>query len=87
MTEEERTLLKEIEDAELDKKEASARMAHHKSQWITAETDVIAARNKLLVLKERLRVHLSKFPHPEETFREREIREFTERLPDLLNKV
>lgn len=87
MTEEERNILKDIESAQLDKKEAETKMSHHKTQWISAETDAIAANNKILLLKERLRVHLSKYPHPEETLREKEIREFSQRLPELLKKI
>jgi hypothetical protein len=87
ITQQEQEILDKIKDAETEQKEARTLVAFHKKAAIDAETRLIAANLTLEGLKENLRVYLLKYPHYEETYNEKDIREFRERLPELLKTI
>lgn len=82
----EQDILNQIKETETDKREARSLVTFHKKAADEAESSLIAANIKLTNLKEQLRVHLAKYPHPEETLREEDIRLFREKYPELCNK-
>ena len=83
----EQEILDKIKETELEQKEARTLVAFHKKAAVDAESALIAANIKAERLKEELRVFLVKYPHKEESYEEKELREFRLRLPELLKKI
>lgn len=83
----EQEILKAMNEAQTERKEAKDRIAYHKRAAVDAESDLIAANLKFERLKENLRVFRITNPQQEETPRDREIAAFREKLPELLKKI
>lgn len=87
MTTQEQELLKQIKDQETEQKEARQLVAHHKKGVVEAESRLISANIQIERLREELRVLRVQNPIQEETSNERDIREFKERLPEIMKKI
>ncbi len=83
----EQEILDKIKETELEQKEARSLVTFHKKAAIDAESQLIAANLKAERLKEELRVFRLKYPRKEESYEEKELREFRVRLPELLKKI
>lgn len=82
----EQNILDRIKETETDRSDARSLVAYHKKAVDEAESRLIAASITLTNLKEELRMHLAKYPHYQEGQREKDIREFRERHPELIKK-
>jgi len=87
ITQQEQEILDKITEANAERHEARTLIAFHKKAAVDAETLLIAANITLESLREELRVFLLKYPHYEETHNEKDIREFRERLPEIMKKI
>ncbi len=83
----EQDILQRITEVEVDQKEARGLVAFHKKAAIDAETQLIAANLKYESLKEELRVYRNQHPKKELTYREKDIEEFRQKLPELMKKI
>jgi len=77
----------DIKEAERLQKEARSQVAYHKKAAVDAESNLIHANLQFEKLKEELRVYYDQYPPKTESFDEKEIRLFKERLPELLKKI
>jgi len=87
ITKQEQEIIDNIRVAEVNREEARTIIAFYKKIVVNAETQLIAANITLVGLREDLRVYLLKYPHYEETHNEKDIREFRERLPNIIKKL
>lgn len=87
MTIKEQDILNQIKESELEQKEARGLVAFHKKAAVDAESRLIAANLRIAKLQEDLRVLRVQNPIQEETSREKDIREFKERLPEIMKKI
>lgn len=87
MTITEQEILAAIKEMEREQKEARAQVAFHKKAAVDAESRLIAANLGYERLVEKLRVLRLQNPVQEEEYRERDIREFRERLPEITKKI
>lgn len=83
----EQNILDQIKETETDRSDARSLVAYHKKAVNEAESHLISANIQLTKLKEELRMHLARYPHPVEEQKEKDIREFRERHPELIKKI
>jgi hypothetical protein len=80
-------ILKQIEDVEIDRRDAAKQMAFHKKAAMEAESRLIEANLIKEKLKEQLRVLRHRTISVELTLREQDIAEFKAKLPELMKKI
>jgi len=83
----EQEILSKIKEIQVEQNDARCSVALHKKAAVEAESRLIAANLQLDKLNEQLRLARLRNPIQEETTREKDIREFKDRLPEILKKI